>query len=362
MKAARFYGRRDVRVTDIPKPKPKPDQALVAIEWCGICGSDLHEYLQGPLAIPRTKPHPITGDTMPVTLGHEFCGRIVSAPSNSHLTPGQAVMVDPRIYCKLCSRCSTTSTNACYNWGFLGLSGAGGGLSETVAVDPAMCYPLPESVPLELAALIEPLAVAWHAANLIEIDDFGGRFVLILGGGPVGIALVFVLKARGAKKIFVSEPTARRAEQNAQLVDAVFNPMKEDVGEECRKLTAGEGVDIVFDCAGIQQGLQDGMNALRHKGTYVNIAAWEKPMTIPMRELMLREITMKASMAYNDTDFKETVDAFVQGKFRGVEKMVTSRIHLDDVATKGFEELITNKDNHIKILVTPKQDRLAGAS
>jgi len=89
-------------------------------------------------------------------MGHEFCGRVASAPEGSNLKAGQAVVVDPRLYCKSCSRCSATSTNVCRDWGFLGLSGSGGGLSGSVAVDPSMCHPLPDSVPLELAALVEP--------------------------------------------------------------------------------------------------------------------------------------------------------------------------------------------------------------
>ncbi|OCL11681.1 hypothetical protein AOQ84DRAFT_335503 [Glonium stellatum] len=203
-----------------------------------------------------------------------------------------------------------------------------------------------------------PLAVAWHAANISEIADFSNRSVLILGGGPVGIALIFVLRARHAKQILVSEPTALRAEQNAKLAEAVFNPTEDKVGEKYRELTTRKGVDIVFDCAGIQPGLQDGMEALRHKGIYVNVAGWEKPMSVPAGQFMTKEFTIKASMAYNDKDFKETVDAFIQGKFKGVEKMVTSRIHLEDAVNKGFEELIINKDNHMRILVTPKLERL----
>ncbi|OCK77958.1 threonine dehydrogenase [Lepidopterella palustris CBS 459.81] len=358
MKAVQFYGRRDVRVAEVAKPEPKPDQVLIDIEWCGICGSDLHEYIMGPAAIPSKRPHPLTGEVLPITLGHEFCGRVVSAPADSHLKPGQAVMIDPRLYCKSCSRCSTKSTNACCSWGFHGLSGAGGGFSESIAVDPSMCYPLPDSVPLELAALIEPLAVAWRAVKLTNIDDFGNRPILVLGGGPVGIAVIFVLRAKGAKRVFVSEPTTRRAEQNAQLADVVFNPIKEDVGERCRELTGGEGVDFVFDCAGIPSGFENGMDALRYRGTYVNIAGYEKPMTIPLRYFMFKEVTLMGSLAYDDQDFKETVEAFIQGKFKGVEKMVTSRIHLDDVPNKGFEELVTNKDDHIKILVTPKRENL----
>lgn len=210
-------------------------------------------------------------------MGHEFCGRIVSAPKGSNLAPGQAVMVDPRIYCSNCSRCDVSSTNACRSWGFKGLSGSGGGYSEAVAIDAKLCYPLPDSVDLSLAALIEPLAVAWHAVEISGISDWTSRSVLILGGGPVGIAHIYVLRAKGCKQIFVSEPTSTRATQNKEIADQVFNPLTENVGDRSRELTGGEGVNAVFDCAGVGRAMDAGMDALRYKGTYINVAAWETP-------------------------------------------------------------------------------------
>lgn len=99
-----------------------------------------------------------------------------------------------------------------------------------------MCHPLPDSVPLELAALIEPLAIAWYTTNISKIANFSDHSVLILGSDPVGIALIFVLRARGAKQILVPEPMTLRAKQNAELAEAIFNPMKEKVGQKCREL------------------------------------------------------------------------------------------------------------------------------
>ena len=157
-------------------------------------------------------------------MGHEFCGRIISAPEGSNLSAGQAVMVDPRIYCGSCSRCKTTHTNGCHSWGFKGLSGSGGGFSEVVAIDSKMCYPLPDSVDLSLAALIEPLAVAWHAVEISGVSDWATKSVLILGGGPVGIAHIYVLRALGCRQLYVSEPTSTRAAQNKQIADHVFDP------------------------------------------------------------------------------------------------------------------------------------------
>jgi len=184
-------------------------------------------------------------------------------------------MVDPRLYCRACTRCSTrTTTHACAKWGFLGLSGAGGGFSDIVAVDARMCYRLPDGVPLDVAALIEPLAVAHHAVKGSGVENFCGKAVLVMGGGPIGMAVVFALRAEGAVDIFVSEPTEKRRVQTAEIA-RVIDPTKERVGEVCRTLTEGRGVDVVFDCAGVLKGLEAGMDALGYGGVYINVAGWE---------------------------------------------------------------------------------------
>jgi threonine dehydrogenase-like Zn-dependent dehydrogenase len=233
----------------------------------------------GPVGIPLPEcPHPATGDHLPLTMGHEFAGHIVSAPPDSKLTIGQAVMVDPRIYCSKCSQCNLGTTQGCSTLGFKGLSGTGGGFSEYVAVDAKRCYPLPDNIDLSLAALIEPLAVAWHAVTTCNFSDWTNRTVLLLGGGPVGIACALVLRARECKHIFISEPSSIRAAQSEQIVDTVFNPINDDIGHRCREETGGEGVDVIFDCAGVQKGFEAGMDALRYRGLYMNVAAWGTPV------------------------------------------------------------------------------------
>lgn len=189
-------------------------------------------------------------------------------------------MVDPRLYCSSCTRCSARSTNACYKWGFRGLSGGGGGFSEYVVVDEKMCYALPDSVDLDHAALLEPLAVAWRAVNTFSSNSLDGKSALIIGGGPVGIAVIYVLRARGCKNIIVSEPTLQRRQQCAELADSVIDPTQQGkkVGDHVQAATGGQGAEVAFDCAGTQPGLQDGVDALAFQGTYVNVALWEKPV------------------------------------------------------------------------------------
>jgi len=229
----------------------------------GICGSDLHEYIQGPVVIPTEKrPHPITGASLPVVLCHEFCGRLASVPDGlkgpggAELKQGMKVMIDPRQNCQACTACvDMRSSNMCPSWGFLGLTGGGGGFTERCAVRANMCYPLPDSLDLANVALIEPLAVGRRALTQsgIAADGWSDKHVLVLGGGPIGFSVLLNLKAFGAKSTYVSEPTALRQEQCQPLATRVFNPMRESVAEECRKLTNGEGVDLVIDCAGVSK-------------------------------------------------------------------------------------------------------------
>lgn len=187
-------------------------------------------------------------------------------------------MADPRINCTSCHQCTTGADNVCETWGFLGLSGGGGGLSELVAVEPRMLHAIPDSIPLENAALIEPLSVAWHAVRNSKMTSFKSVPVLILGGGPVGVAVLYVLKAWGADRVYVSEPSTKRRSVLESIAEVVMDPLAETVSRRCMELTDGKGVRVVFDCAGIQAALDEGFQSLAFKGTYVNVAGWEVPV------------------------------------------------------------------------------------
>ena len=323
MKAARFYNNHDIRIETVPKPSPKTNQLLLDIAWGGICGTDLHEYTVGPLVIPKKdRPHVLTGAHLPVTIGHEFCGHITQLPENAigadgtPLRIGQAVMVDPRLNCGSCFSCKGGESHICGKWGFLGLhGGGGGGFSETAAVKPEMCYPLPDDLPLDHAVLIEPLAVGRHALTMSGVPPscWLNTSVLVLGGGPVGFSVLCNLRAAGATQVYLSEPTAQRQAQTKPWSSEVFNPLEQDVPSECRKATGGKGVDIVFDCAGIAAGMKDGLSALRPRGTYVNVAGWEGQFVLPMHLFMVKECTLRSSMAYDEKDFGDVVSDFIAG-------------------------------------------------
>jgi len=334
MNALIYHGPHDIRYTNTPVPSPKPNQVLLRVHHAGICGSDLHEYTHGPSSMPRAgQPHPLTNATIPCSTGHEFAGIVDSetslpSASNKTLPIGTKVVVDPRLYCSNCINCKAGYTNGCVNWGFHGISGCCGGFGQYAAVDARMCHVLPLDTDLSIAPLCEPLAVAWHAVKLCGVESFKGRSVLILGGGPIGIALMFVLKVWGAweegSRVWVSEPSRRRSKQCEAFGATVLDPTAVDVGKVCIDGTEGRGAEFVFDAAGSEHGMKDGFRALAHRGTYVNLALWERPFTLPFSDFLTKDAMVKGSMCYDDDDFAATVRAFVEGR---TLLMINVRLH-----------------------------------
>lgn len=226
------------------------------------------------MAIPQHgKKHPLSGQGSPVILGHEFYDRIVQAPEGSGLETGQAVMADPRYWCDSCPGCDR-ATNLCEIHGFYGLSGGGGGFSEYVAIPFRNLIPLPEKAPLHLAALIEPLTVAWHGVKRAGVRANAQTSALVLGGGPIGLAVLIVLKSHGWRNLCVSEPSTIRRARAQQYSDLVIDPICEKGSDRVLSFTGGKGVDVVFDCAGIQAGMDAGCASLALYGVYQNLARW----------------------------------------------------------------------------------------
>lgn len=281
------------------------------------------------------------------------------------LKVGDRVCVQPAIYDGDCVSCTRGLVNCCDNNGFIGLSGWGGGLSEHIVVPQDAVKKLPDNVSLEVGALVEPLAVGWHAVAISPYKP--GDQVLVLGGGPIGLAVVQVLKARGCENIIVSEVSPRRKQYAIEFgAHHVIDPNKEDVVAEVRRLTNGEGVDIGYDAAGVQVAVDTAMLAIKARGTLVNIAVWEKRATLNMKDLVFRERAYMGVACYALGDFEKVLEAISTGRRPRAEvviglltrigqltpeKMITRKIKMDEVEEKGFDALINDKDNHVKILV-----------
>lgn len=180
---------------------------------------------------------------------------------------------------------------------------------------------------------------------------------MVLGGGPIGLAVIQALKARGCDKIIVSEVSSMRKQYASDFgAHHVLDPTKDDIVARCRELCEGKGVHVVFDACGVQPALISATRALRARGTVVNIAIWEKPFTLQPNDMIFRERRWMGVATYEKGDFQQVLAAISSGKMTNVEQMITKRIGLDEVVEGGFRALIKDKDRQVKILVRTGPD------
>lgn len=340
-----------MRLEDVPEPEIRPGSVKVKVDWCGICGTDLHEYLAGPIFIPPAgSPHPITGETLPLTLGHEFAGEVVEVVDDSDgAQVGDRVAIEPVFRCGECAACLRGATNLCEKLGFYGLMGGGGGMSEFAVIPSYMIHRLPEGLTTEQGALVEPIAVGLRAVRRAGFRE--GQSAVVFGGGPIGAVTVQCLKAMGAGQIIVAEVAEARKNKALEIgADAVIDPTEEDVAEKVKELTDGEGAEHSFDAAGIQQTFQTALHATRKGGNVTIISIWEGPIQFNPNDIVLSELNVAGTICYTPEDFADTISMLKDGSIE-TEGIITERIPLSDVVKGGFEELVAHKDRHVKILV-----------
>ncbi|KAH6963035.1 chaperonin 10-like protein [Fusarium avenaceum] len=350
MRAARYYGIEDIRVEQVPQPTVRPGQVKIAPAFVGICGTDLHEFLGGPNFCPTT-PHPITKETIPVTLGHEFSGIISEiGPDVKGFEVGQPCVVQPTLFCGHCAACGSHAENVCHTGGFVGLSGGGGGLSEAVCCNATHVFPLPKNVPLEIGALVEPLSVSWHAISAAPEINSSSK-VTILGGGPIGLAMILCLRAKNVSEIIVSEVAASRQNFSTQFgATRVVNPIEENLKDVVLGLTDGKGADVVFDCAGVPASIKSACEVVKTKGTVVNVAIWEKEIPFNPNWITWKESSYKSVLGYSREDFQAVIDNLASGAIQP-QQMITRKIKLENIVEDGIKALIHDKDNQVKVLV-----------
>ena len=352
MKAAVWYGKKDVRVEDVPEPPaPGPEEVKIKVHWCGICGSDLHEYLAGPIFIPVESPHPLTGKTAPLILGHEFSGEVVEAgESVTNVKVGDRVTADACQYCGTCFMCKQNRYSLCEKLAFTGLM-ADGAFAKYVNVPAYTLYKLLPEISYEAGALVEPIAVGVHAIRRGHV--LVGDTVAIVGAGTIGLVTLQAARAAGASKVFSLEMARARKEFATKLgATAVVDPSKTDAVEEVRRLTGGLGVDVAIECVGGEKTAPLAIQLTRRGGKTVIVGIFEKPSELHFNELVFNEKEVIGSLAYYG-EFATTIALLADGRLVA-EPLITGKIKLDDIVEKGFEELVAHKESNIKILVSPE--------
>jgi (R,R)-butanediol dehydrogenase/meso-butanediol dehydrogenase/diacetyl reductase len=352
MKAAMYYGKEDIRVEEVAEPETRPGTVRIAPAFNGICGSDLHLYHDGPMppAPSPDRPHPLSHETLPVVMGHEFSGVVEELGEGvDGLEVGDRVVVEPLMVDGTCPACQAGKYNLCEQMGFIGISGLGGGLSEHIVVDRRWVHPVGD-LPLDEAALIEPLAVALHAVKHSGARE--GQTAVVGGAGPIGLLVAAVLKARGLRVIVSEMSTARREKaRDTGVADVVVDPATQDLAEVVRTETEGAGADVAFDAAGVGAVVTQLLDVLGAGGRLEVVAIHTKPVELDITAgLTMQDRVMGASVGYAN-DHAEAIELARSGAV-DLAPFITGRILVDDIVEQGFEQLIDNKEHEVKILVS----------
>lgn len=352
MRAARFYDRGDIRVEDIPKPVVAAGTVGIDVAWCGICGTDLHEFMEGPIFIPPCgHPHPISKESAPVTMGHEFSGVVYAVGEGvTDIEVGQHVVVEPYIVADDVPTGPDDKYNLSKDMNFIGLGGRGGGLSERIAVERRWVHPISKAVPLDEAALIEPLSVGHHA--FVRSGAQAGDTALVGGAGPIGLLLSAILKAKGLKVIITELSAARKAKaRECAVADHILDPTEVDVTAEVMRITGGRGADVAYECSSVNSVLDTLVAATRSGGVVVIVSIWSHPASVNVFNVVMKELDVRGTIAYCN-DHQETIRLVEEGRIK-LGPFITQRIQLDELVSKGFETLIHNNESAVKIIVQP---------
>ncbi len=344
MKAAVWHGREDIRVVDRELKALKDNEVTIRVAWAGICGSDLHEYAEGPVFIPTEKEDLLAGGIAPLTMGHEFSGIIEAVGSNvTRFKVGDRVSVNPTL-----THGQRSEYDDIYDgFSFIGLH-CDGGFADFANVPESAVYALPETLSLETAALIEPTAVAVQAVK--EGSLRLGDSVAIFGAGPIGLVTIAAAKAAGATTIIALDLSESRLEM-AKAIGAthVVNSGKEDAVEAVRKIVP-RGVDVTFEVAGVQKTVEQSISVTKPRGMVVIVSIFANPITWHPMSLINTGVKVTSSIAYSPSSFRETIELMGTGQL-DVTSIITKKITLEEIVAEGFETLVNDK-TQAKILVT----------
>jgi (R,R)-butanediol dehydrogenase/meso-butanediol dehydrogenase/diacetyl reductase len=311
MKAAVYHGIRDLRIEEVPEPQPGPGEAKIKVKYCGICGSDLHEYLHG--RFPKSP------------FGHEACGQIIEVGQDVQgFQKGDEVLVFQK-----------------------------GAYAEYVVAPQVRLIKKPQDMTWERAAVVEPLSGAAYAIEKGGI--LPGDTVLVAGAGPVGLMALLGLKALGVEEVYltdISEPRRKKAEVLG--ASQVWNPLTEKIPAKIKAVSGGRGVDVAIEAVGIEATLKDCLASVRYQGKVIVQGIFTERVPVHMLGFVTRETTMIGTNFINPA----LALSWIASKGIQPERMITKIIPLEEIAAEGFECLAGIDKKEIKILVAPGEKEI----
>ena len=341
MKVAVMLGIGKMGFEERDIPKVKDNEVLVKLEYVGICGSDLHYYETGAIGDYVVKP--------PFVLGHEPGGTVVEVGKDvKNLKVGDRVALEPGKTCGHCEFCKTGNYNLCPDVVFFATPPVDGVFQEYVPHEAGLCFKLPDNVSTMEGALIEPLAVGFHAA--MQGGARAGQTAVVMGAGCIGLVTMMALKAMGVSKVYVIDIMEKRLQKALELgADGIINGAQADVVEEVRKLTDGKGCDLAVETAGTQVTTVQAIHMTK-KGATIVLVGYSKSgeMTLPMSLALDKELTFKTVFRYRHI-YPMAIEAVAAGKV-DLKGIVTDIFELDE-AQKAMDYSVNNKADIVKAVI-----------
>jgi L-iditol 2-dehydrogenase len=343
MKSLLLSAYNHLEIADFPAPEPGPDEVLVRVEACGICGSDVHGY-DGSSG--RRIP--------PIVMGHEAAGTVAAVGAGvTGYAAGDRVTFDSTVYCGACAWCQSGDVNLCDNRQVIGVSCGDyrrhGAFAEYVAVPQRILYHLPGNLSFVEAAMLEATSVALHAVRVSDVK--GGETALVIGSGMIGLLTLQAAKALGCARVFVADVDASRLHLAKDAgADEVFECTGAELLAEILERTAGRGVDLAYEAVGRSETVNAAIDCSRKGGTVTLIGNIQPEVTLPLQKVVTRQLRLQGSCA-SAGEYPQAVELIASGKIK-VAPLITAVAPLEE-GPSWFGRLHAREPNLMKVILRP---------
>lgn len=344
MKALLLSQYKHLEVTDLPTPQPGPEDVLIQVAACGICGSDVHGY-DG--ASGRRIP--------PVVMGHEAAGIIAAVGSQvKDFQPRDRVTFDSTVYCGTCEFCRHGEVNLCNNRQVVGVSCEdymrAGAFAEYVTVPARILYRLPERMPFPEAAMLEAVSVALHAVRVSELQ--GGETALVIGAGMIGLLTLQAARVAGCAPIYIADLDETRLSLAEHLgADEALKASGTHLLEQVRDLTSGRGVDVVFEAVGQAETVSGAVDCVRKGGKVTLVGNIAREVPLALQKVVTGQIRLQGSCS-SAGEYPEAIELVSSGRIK-VGPLITAISPLSE-GPSWFDRLHGREPNLMKIVLDPR--------
>jgi L-iditol 2-dehydrogenase len=348
MKALMMAEYRKLELIDMPQPEPGPEEVLIRVAACGICGSDVHGY-DGSSG--RRIP--------PIVMGHEAAGTVVATGKGvSGFHAGDRVTFDSTVYCGQCEFCQRGEINLCDRREVVGVSCGDyrrmGAFSDFIVVPQRILYRLPDAMSFPEAAMLEAISVALHAVRLSRESEASGGNALVIGAGMIGLLTMQAARAAGYAKVMVADIDATRLQLAQSLgADATLLHSGADLVADVLRQTGDHGADVVFEAVGRRETVASSIDCVRKGGTVVLIGNITPEVTLPLQKVVSRQIRLQGSAA-SAGEYPQAMELVASGRIR-VKPLITAVASLEE-GPRWFERLYAGEPNLMKVVLTPTSE------